>query len=149
MQPWKTFILNIDTNFLLVYDAKNIGCGSISTTILLNLNQCFVRCLVPNSLNRKLFNNYSLGLFLSYYRYCRHLLSSLHLLPGWVLLVQLTASLLLLRLQPLLKLCLCSSYIFAESILPIVYGFSKNYYCITLIDINIIRYIQDYIYTLR
>jgi hypothetical protein len=28
-----------------------------------------------------------------------------------------------------------------------VYGLSKNYYCISLIDINIIRYIQDYIYT--
>ena len=28
-----------------------------------------------------------------------------------------------------------------------VYGLSKNYYCISLLDINIIRYIQDYIYT--
>ena len=28
-----------------------------------------------------------------------------------------------------------------------VYGLSKNYYCIFLIDIYIIRYMQDYIYT--
>jgi hypothetical protein len=37
MQLWETFILNINTNFLLVYDAKNIGCGSIDATILSRL----------------------------------------------------------------------------------------------------------------
>jgi hypothetical protein len=33
--PMEDFVLNINTNFLLVYDTKNIGCGRIDATILI------------------------------------------------------------------------------------------------------------------